>query len=295
MFGARSLRMVALVVGCALLAVTSSRGQNKKEKLYIGVSGTASEHLDPDTVQEGIKSLRSIIENETGHVTDVVVEPDWKQLVADLKAGKRNLAGLCGFEFAWAQAKDPKIIPLMTIINEKQLMYAHVLVKKDNPAAKLADLAGKSLALAKGIRPHCRLYVDRQCDKLGRPTAQFLGKLAAPANSEDALDDVVDGLVDAVVVEGVALDAYMRRKPARFAQLKEIAKSEPFPSSVVAYYQGGIDAKTLQEFREGMINLNDTAEGRRMLTLWKQTAFENIPRDFDKIMDEIGKAYPEKK
>lgn len=37
--------------------------------------------------------------------------------------------------------------------------------------------------------------------------------MATPANSEDALDDVVDGLVDAAAVEEVAVEAYQRRKP----------------------------------------------------------------------------------
>jgi ABC-type phosphate/phosphonate transport system substrate-binding protein len=235
-----------------------------------------------------------MIEAETGHPTEVAIDPTWQQLAAELKAGKRNLAGFVGYEFAWAREKDPRVLPLMVILNEKTQLVAHVLARKDGGPDHLAGLAGKAVALPSRSRPHCQLFLERQCAKLGKPVNEYLGKLLAPTNSEDALDDVVDGLADAVVVEDVALEAYQRRKPGRFAQLKEIARSEPFPPIVVAYYQGGLDDKTLGRFREGMLNLNETVEGRRVLTLWRMTAFENIPKDFEPLVGGILKAYPER-
>jgi ABC-type phosphate/phosphonate transport system substrate-binding protein len=283
-------RILALILACILTTAASAPAQQKKENLYIAVSSALSDHMEKDMVQEGMKSLRTIVETETEHKTEVFLEPDWKQVVADLKAGKRNLAGLAGYELAWARERDPKILPLMIIINEKPRMQSHVLVKKDAAATKLADLAGKSLALSRTSRAHTRLWLDRQFEQIGKPA-----KVTAPANSEDAIDDVVDGLADAVVVEDVAVEAYRRRKPGRFAQLKDLAQSEPFPPSVVVYYQGGIDDKTLDRFREGMLYLNQAADGQRMLTLWKHTAFLRVPKDYDQALKDIAKLYPEKK
>jgi ABC-type phosphate/phosphonate transport system substrate-binding protein len=278
-----------------LLLLPTSQAQEKKDILKIGVSAKLADHLDQDTVKEGLKSLRSLVETETQHPTEVGLEPDWQTLLSELKAGKRNLAGLCGFEYVWASERDAKLKPLMIIINEKPEMHTHVLVRKDSPAARLADLAGKSLALPKSSRAHCRLYLDRQAEKTGGKSIDQFLKLAAPSNSEDALDDVVDGLADAVAVEEVAVAAYARRKPGRFSQLKEIFKSEAFPATVVAYYEGGLDKETLDHFREGMLHLNETPEGRRVLTLWKQTAFQNVPQDYTKNAGEWLKQYPEKK
>lgn len=291
----QSFRVFLLGGACALLALTGGQAQQKKDMLRIGVSGKLSDHMEQDSVKEGIKSLRSLVETETGHQTEVEMEPSWQQLLAEVKSGKRNLVGLCGYEYAWAKERDAKLQPLMVIINEKPQMITCVLAKKDSPITKLADLAGKSLAFPKSSRAHCRLFLERQAEKQGKPLDQFLSKLVAPANSEDAIDDLVDGLVDAAAVEEISVEAYMRRKPGRFRQLKEVFKSPSFPATVVAYYQGGIDDKTLESFREGMLNLNDTVEGRRVLTLWKQTAFQNIPQDYDKTVREMLKEYPEKR
>jgi ABC-type phosphate/phosphonate transport system substrate-binding protein len=295
MNGRAFLSLYLCAAAGSLLVLAASQAQHKKDILKIGVSGKLADHLDQDTVKEGLKSLRSLVETETGHPTEVGLEPDWQTLLAELKANKRNLAGLCGFEYAWASARDPRLKPLMIIINEKPLMFTHVLVKKDSAAAQLADLAGKSLALPRGSRAHCRIYLDRQAEKVGGKSIDQFVKLASPPNSEDALDDVVDGLADAVAVEEVAVEAYARRKPGRFAQLKEIFKSEPFPATVVAYYEGGLDQPTLERFREGMLNLNDTVEGRRVLTLWRQTAFQNVPQDYARTTAAMLKLYPEKK
>src|SRR5207244_6848780 len=55
----------------------------------------------------------------------------------------------------------------------------------------------------------------------------FFPKITSPENTEDALDDVVDGVVQAAVVDRAGLEAYKRRKPGRFNRLKEVARSQP--------------------------------------------------------------------
>lgn len=44
-----------------------------------------------------------------------------------------------------------------------------------------------------------------------------------------------------------------------------------------------------------MLNLNDTVDGRRVLTLWKQTAFQNVPPNYEKTASDILKVYGEKR
>jgi len=65
-----------------------------------------------------------------------------------------------------------------------------------------------------------------------------------------------------------------------------------FPAAVVAYRPGILDEATLKRFREGMMNANRTILGRQMLTLWKLTAFEEVPQDYEKVLSEILKTYP---
>ena len=64
-------------------------------------------------------------------------------------------------------------------------------------------------------------------------------------NVEDALDDLVDGKVQAVAIERVASEACTARKPGRFQQLKPVIKSKPYPGVVIAYYDETLNANTL--------------------------------------------------
>jgi hypothetical protein len=59
------------------------------------------------------------------------------------------------------------------------------------------------------------LYIERQCKAQGKSPATFLARLTTPGNLEEALDDVVDGVVQATVVDSLGWEAYKRRKPGR--------------------------------------------------------------------------------
>ena len=122
--------------------------------------------------------------------------------------------------------------------------------------------------------------------------ANFFAKITNPANVEDALDDVVDGVAQVCVVDGVSLDCYKRRKPGRFAKLKIMRTSEIFPAAVIAFRTAILDDAMLARFRDGLLNANRTAFGRQVMTLWKLTGFEQVPSDYDQTLSEIVKIYP---
>jgi ABC-type phosphate/phosphonate transport system substrate-binding protein len=159
-------------------------------------------------------------------------------------------------------------------------------------AGRLADLKGKPLAIPSRTREHCLLFLERACRKQGKTMPEFFGKISNPTSVEDALDDAVDGTVGAVLVDGVSLDCYKNRKPARFARLKVVLKSPAFPAAVVAYHSGAVDATTLNRFVQGMLAANRTAFGRQLLTLWKMTGFERVPANYAKSLKSIARIYP---
>ena len=62
------------------------------------------------------------------------------------------------------------------------------------------------------------------------------------------MDDVVDGDLQATVCDRATLEAFKRRKPGRFNQLRPIAESKPFPAAaVVAHYGTNLDEATLRK------------------------------------------------
>jgi ABC-type phosphate/phosphonate transport system substrate-binding protein len=297
MFGqtSRGLVVIALTAGLAsLLALRSGaeEGATNAARVRIGMIGSLFRDIPEATVMAMMQPFGALMQAQTGVGGELVPAGDAENLGKLLADNKVQLGVFHGIEFAWARQKYPELRPLCIAVNQDIYLHAVVVVRADNPVAKFADLRDKSLALPHQTREHCYLYVQRQCRECTSEPEKFFSKISTPANVEEALDDVVDGVVQVVVVDGVGFDCYKRRKPGRCAKLKAAYISESFPAAVVAYRPGIIDEATLKRFRDGMVGANRSIMGKQLLTLWKLTGFEDIPADYEKTLTEIAKSYP---
>jgi fatty acid desaturase/ABC-type phosphate/phosphonate transport system substrate-binding protein len=215
---------------------------------------------------------------------------DLGEMLAD---GKVDIGVFHGIEFAWAQQKHRELRPLFIAYNKQPHLRACLVVRGDDKACGFVDLKGKSLALPQGQRIHCQLFMERECQKTGQNRAEeFFSQVAKPLNIELALDGLVDGVYQAAVVDAVGLDSYKHRKPTRFGQIKTVQKSEIFPASVVAYRAGTFDRATVDLLKQRMSAATRNRLTQQLLTLWKLTAIEAVPPDFEETIVNILKYYP---
>lgn len=284
----------AALLPILLLAAGRSAAENESRATPIRIGLVAS--LFRDTPEPMVTTMMqpfgAIMESQTGLAGKMVPAGDAGHLGQLLAEDKVHLGVFHGVEFGWARLKYPQLRPLVIAVNQQRHLQALIVVRADAAPGLFADLKGKKLALPVHSREHCHLYLQHCCQQCGQEPKGFFGQVTTPANVEDALDDLVDGLVDVIVVDHVSLDCFQRRKPARYARLKVLQRSEIFPAAVVAYHPGGLDEDTLNKFREGMMNANKSILGRQFMTLWKLTAFEAIPADFEPTVTAILKTYP---
>lgn len=264
----------------------------RPEAVRIGMVESLFREVPKPLMAVVMQPFAALMQQQTGLTGQIVANGEYTNLSQDLASDKVHLGVFHGVEFAWARLKHPELKPLMIAVIQQPHLRAYLIIRSDNEANSLADLKGADLALSRGTREHCRLFLDKYCKKEGHEPKQFFGKITVPANPEDSLDKVFEEEVQATVVDNVAWECYKRRKPGRFEQLQPLLISEVFPAGVVAYHPGAIDADTIRRFREGMSTANQSALGRQLMTLWKLTAFEPIPADYEKILTDIVKAYP---
>jgi ABC-type phosphate/phosphonate transport system substrate-binding protein len=293
----RRTRRGSIFFGCTLaaililLAADADAQQPKVDVLRIGTSGTLT--TDKGGKEKGaLETLRKFIKDETGLENEILGQKDWQELTGKMVKGELHLGVYYGFEFAWAQEQQPDLKPLAVAVNVYRYPVAHVVTKADNPATNFAALQGQSLSIPVESRPYLRLFVEHQTGAAGKTLETFFSKVNTDQNVEDALDDVVDGAVQVAAADRVALEAFKRRKPARFKQLKEVAHSEPFPPPVVAYYGDVLDAATRQRFAKGLLEANRKDAGQTVLTLFRLTGFEPPLDDFGKVLEATRKRYP---
>lgn len=263
------------------------------EPVRVGLVGTLFRDVPAPVVKTIMRPFKSLMESQTGISGELVPGIPPLELADYLKDEKVQLGVFHGFEFAWARQRHPGLKPLMLAINKNRHLRAFIVVREDATSASLPDLQGKTFAVASRTREHCHLYLTRRCESQGTSVDKYFGKVIRMDTAERALDAVVNGQVDGTLVDDAFLEWYKERKPTRHARLKIAEQSEVFPAAVVAYYGEGLGEANRRRFREGMISAKDNPRGQRLMTLCQITAFEAIPPEYDQMLLDIAKAYPQ--
>jgi len=279
-----------LLAGMALLIVPSGRAA-AEENLKIGVVSSLFRDTSPSLIDFVSRPLMVLIQSQTG-MTGKMLVADSDALAQQLKEHKVQLAVFHGFEFAWVRRNCPELKPLVTVVARQPRLHALLVVRKDCPAASCADLKGQLLALPAFSRGHLHLYLERRSPAPGSDPNKFFARVRRPADADNALDDVVDGMSQAALVEQADLDDYQKGKPGRFARLRVLHQSETFPPSVIAYAPGGLDEATLKKVREGLLGADRGERGKELLGMCRITGFAEVPADYEQLLTDIFKAYP---
>jgi ABC-type phosphate/phosphonate transport system substrate-binding protein len=290
--GVELLRGAGAIVVLFGITFSSIQGQqNKPDIIRIGVTQVGPGSKDKKKEDAALESLRTFIQEETGFKNEIFQLKDWRELAARMAKKDIHLGAFQGAEFAWASEKTLELKPLALAVNVYVNPIVYVVVNKSNPAKDFDGLKGQSLAAPDTGQMDLRLFLEKESQERGKSPELFFAKITSPDNVEDALDDVVDGVLQGVVADRTALDAFKRRKPGRFAQLKEVARSQPFPPSLIAYAEGVLDEKTLMRFQAGLLDARHKEKGQTMLTLFKLTGFEKAPSNFDDVLTQTRKTY----
>jgi ABC-type phosphate/phosphonate transport system substrate-binding protein len=286
----KHLCSIVLASACLSALLAGGGRAARADDLLIGSSGTLADTQEAKE-KAALDTLQAFIKEETGMNNQILPQKDWRELADKMTKGKLQIGVFQGHEFAWAQEKYPKIKPLALAVNLYRYPEVYVVTKKTSAAKDFAGLKGQTISLPVS-NSNTRLFVDHECKKNGKDEKSFFSKISEQKNIEDALDDVVDGVVAATAVDKAGLQTFKRRKPGRFNQLKAIAHSSPLPPPVVTYAEGSLPESTLQTFRKSLLNAAHKERGKTMLTLFHMTGFDAVPADFDKVLAQTRKMFP---
>lgn len=290
------LVIMAVVVSFAILesqsAAPAARSAKQRDEVQISISRTLFNGVSDRLALSVLKPFGGLMQTQTGLAGEVSISEDPFKLGEQLVKDDVQIGVFEGIEFAWVHEKHPELELLAVAVNQEKVLRA-CLVVDDDFTKDVKDLRGKSLAMPAFSRRHCRLFIDELCQEQGGANAHaFFQKIITPESVDEALDDIVDGKIDAAVVDNLSLETFKRQKPGRFGQLKVLKQSGDFPASPVVFCKGQFDEETVRKFRQGLLNANQSPLGRHLLTLWKLTAFEAAPKDYQAMLTRASKHYP---
>lgn len=284
---------VLVLMLCPLLAV--GEGDLRPVTLRVGMIQTLFRGMDDKTAQAQGGLLSDVMSIQAGMPCEVSICPECKKLAERLQDGQLQLAVMHGIEYAWVKDDYPELQPLVLACNRAIRLKAFVVVRDDSPAKALADLKGKPLAMPKRSLNHVHLYVNKILTDAKEDPATFFQPAPTYGSAEAALDALFDGTDNAAatVIDGIALESYKERKPARGARLRTILESAEFPTAAIVYKPNATAPEIVKKLQSSLQTAHERPFSRQMLTLWKLSNFAAVPNDYAQLIDSIHKEYPQ--
>ena len=204
-----------------------------------------------------------------------------------LEDKKWHLGVFHGVELAWVQSKYPNLRPLMIAPDIDSPVKVAVVAEKKSNVNSFADLKGKQVMMLD--RLHCRLFRD----KLTGKEQNYFAGTQETRSVEQAVNAVLEGKAAGAIVDTPTLKFFQGLQPGRFAQLKIVQESEPFPPAVIVYRQGALSDALLKHLVDSMLKVNQSDQGRDVLKAFHCAGFQTVPADFQQSLTAIARALSE--
>lgn len=285
-------RRLALLVAFVATSITLIAQPPAPDRVKIAMLKSMFREVPPQLFNAMAVPFQTVVESQTGLKGQLIVIDTPEELTEKLRNGEVQLGVYHGFEFAWAKLQEKNLEPLMLVTSNPNLLKTTVVVQKNCEANAVSDCRGQKLCMPMATREHSRLYLSRRCKSCGAAPQEFFASTKEPNSVEEALDEVVDGTSQVAVVDQAAVQMFERRKPGRFARLKVIETSQPFPASVIAFCNGKLDVNTQQKFQSGMSTAHQAGLGKHLMGLMKINGFEAVPANYVQVLAASVKEYP---
>lgn len=290
----RILFSLALIALAAVLAGPPGFGGEltAKPPYKVGVVTTLFRDVPEPAIPGLLRPFQIMLESQTGLPGKLTPVRGWEQLSQDLSQDKVQLGLFHGFEFAWAREKYPDLRPLVVVVGKVAQPRAHLVTLKGNKDCNMGDWSGWTLAIPSRTREYCHLFLERHLARHNKTVKESFRKVTAPRSVEDAVNQLVEGDVQAVLLDSAALEGCRARKPQVHNMLKTIEQSDPFPPGVFAYRPGAVDEGTVKQFVKGMLVADQDPESREIMGYAQIQKFDDVPPEYDEMLKTIARTYP---
>ena len=280
------------ILGTALAdTIPSQLVKTSKDSLHIGLPKTLFRGFPDNALNLANKPFQRLIQDQIGMPGNVLNAPNAMEMAKQLDAGEIQLGVFHGFEFAWAQARYPQLEPLVVALPMVRDIHVYLVVAANSKITSAADLKGKSVGLPADCKDHILVYWDKviQTEVGGKKACTVQKSISA----KEALEDVIDGQIQATLVDSASFLAFQADRPGRAKKLRILQKSDLFPPAVIAYRKGTMDDDVLKRCREGLIGASNNPRATFMLSLIKLDGFGRLPANYDQQLKKTLQLYPD--
>lgn len=288
--------IVGLIAATAVVALSAEPAEVKPlPQANIGLPRVLFRDVHPGLVDIAAKPFKETIQKTAGLSGNLVIAQDYKAITNQLRAKTLDIALYHGFEYAWVRANNPDLdlVPLVVTVPSCGKVQACLVVHSSCEAKTPKDLKGECIAIHKGLKAHCQMYLDQLRQDM--PEGRCCPMKSTGATPEEVLDEVVAQTSAAALVDISSLLTYKDNNPGQGTWLKILASSDPLPAAVVVCRNGALTNQQAQAIKEGLVNCKNTVQGKIFLRFWNLKAFDVPNQDYFDLVDKCRIAHPEPK
>jgi phosphonate transport system substrate-binding protein len=241
--------------------------------------------LDNDSVV--IDALRDALAAATGFDIELVQRRTYQEVTGALLDGSVDAAWLCGYPYLQHAARLELLgVPLW---RGRPLYRSYLIARRDDGAAGLEDLRGAIHAFSDPDSNSGYLVTASDLARLGERPDGFFARTIFTYGHRNVVRAVAGGLTRSGSVDGYVWETLAAMEPDLVAGTRVVARSEllGFPPMVSRSDRAG--GAGIKRFREALLGMDATPEGRTALGLLQLDGFIPVERAlFDGIAARVS-------
>ncbi len=225
----------------------------------------APPHLSLERSKKEHKPLADFVGRVIDREVDIVIPVDYENLITSTANGDIDFSLLTPLAYVLAKDKEPKIIPLVTVVGEGATHYrAYIVVRTDDDVVDLAKLDGDKIAFVDKGSTSGYLLPRLMLQQAGYDLKKNSDNISFSGSHPHVVEDILSGKVRAGAVASTTFKNLSDQNLEN--ELRIVAKSEWIPFGVVAVHPS-FPAPWRDKLKKSLLNLSiRSPEGRRVLT-----------------------------
>ncbi len=175
-----------------------------------------------------------------------------------------DLAFVCSGAFVEGAARHYMKLLVVPLINGEPFYQANIIVHRDSPFQKFADLRGKSFAYTDPLSNTGYYYVKERLRLMQTTDREFFGKTLFSYGHDHSIQMVSKQLVEGATVDGSILEYLRRRYPDRARYIRIIERSQKYgiPPVVVP---SSLDGRMREDLERVFLTMHTDSVGKEIL------------------------------
>jgi len=262
--------------------VVDRSGDESRDKAYLKVAVGSIISAQETVVY--YHQLLEYIAAKLGREIQLVQRKTYGEINELIGMGQIDLAFICSGPYAGGREKFGFQALAMPQVRGSHLYQAYLIVNKDSPIQKLADLRGKVFAFTDTESNTGKLVPTYWLSKAGATPEDFFGKTIYTYSHDNSIRAVAMSLVDGAAVNGQVWEYYHHSDPVFTANTRIIKRSQPFgnpPVVASAHLSNQMKAR----IRSLLLKMHLDPEGKKILDEFMIDGFIAPKEDcFDPIL-----------